>query len=128
MATLGTDLSAIPDLSWTLKSGLDNLAEAIARRLITPLGGLFYDPSYGLDLRQYIGETLTDEVRYEIETLVIGECEKDERVLSAAATIIEGPPQLRSIQIELVLETADGPYRLILSISNVTVEVLRADA
>jgi hypothetical protein len=67
-------------------------------------------------------------VRYEIETLVAAECEKDERILSAVATIIEAPPQLRSIQIELALETADGPYRLILSISNVTVEVLRADA
>lgn len=128
MADFGTDLSALPDLSWTLKSGQVNLAEAIARRLITPPGGLFYDPTYGLDLRQYIGEALTDEVRYEIETLVAAECEKDERILSAVATIIEAPPQLRSIQIELALETADGPYRLILSISNVTVEVLRADA
>jgi len=128
MADFGTDLSALPDLSWTIKGGKNNLAEAIARRLITPLGGLFYDPTYGLDLRQYIGETLTDEVRYEIETLVAAECEKDERILSAVATIIEASPQLRSIQIELALETADEPYRLILSISDVTVEVLRADA
>ena len=128
MADFGTDLSALPDLSWTIKTGKDNLAEAIARRLITPLGGLFYDPTYGLDLRQYIGETLTDEVRYEIETLMAAECEKDERILSAVATIIEASPQLRSIQIELALETADEPYRLILSISDVTVEVLRADA
>jgi len=128
MADFGTDLSALPDLSWTIKGGKNNLAEAIARRLITPLGGLFYDPTYGLDLRQYIGETLTDEVRYEIETLMAAECEKDERILSAVATIIEASPQLRSIQIELALETADEPYRLILSISDVTVEVLRADA
>jgi len=128
MADFGTDLSALPDLSWTIKGGKNNLAEAIARRLITPLGGLFYDPTYGLDLRQYIGETLTDEVHYEIETLVAAECEKDERILSAVATIIEASPQLRSIQIELALETADEPYRLILSISDVKVEVLRADA
>lgn len=125
MATLGTDLSAIPDLSWSLKSGLDNLAEAIARRFITPLGGLFYDPSYGLDLRQYLNEALTDEVRYEIETLVAAECEKDERILAAEATLMDtGMP--RTVQLAISLETAEGPFRLILIVNAVNVEVLRA--
>lgn len=128
MADFGTDMSALPDLSFSLKRGLGNLAEAIARRLITPRGGLFYDPSYGLDLRQYLGEALTDEVRYEIETLTAAECEKDERVLSATATLIDGPPQARSLRVALELETADGPFRLILRVDAVNVEVLRADA
>lgn len=127
MADYGTDLSALPDLSFNLQSGSANLAEAIARRLVTPRGGLFYDPSYGLDLRQYLGEALTDEVRYEIETLVGAECEKDERILSARATLIDGPPQARSLQVAVELETADGPFRFVLSINGVTVEVLRAN-
>ncbi|MDW8269356.1 MAG: hypothetical protein RMN24_09335 [Anaerolineae bacterium] len=128
MADFGIDMSALPDLDFGLKSGTANLAEAIARRLVTPRGGLFYDPSYGLDLRQYLNEALTDEVRYEIETLVAAECEKDERVLSAMATLIDGPPQARSLQVAVELETADGPFRFVLSINGVTVEVLRADA
>lgn len=125
MADFGTDLSALPDLSFGLKSGRDNLAEAIARRLITPLGGLFYDPSYGLDLRQYLNEAITDEVRYEIETLVAAECEKDERVLSAEATLID-TDLLRTLQLVIALETAEGPFRLILAVNAVSVEVLRA--
>ncbi|MCS7069103.1 MAG: hypothetical protein N2313_04600 [Meiothermus ruber] len=126
MADFGTDLSALPDLNFSVKSGTANLAEAVARRLITPRGRLFYDLSYGLDLRQYLNEALTDEVRYEIETLVAAECEKDERVLSASATLIDAPPQARALQIAIDLETSDGPFRLIVEIDNIAVEVLRA--
>lgn len=125
MADFGTDLSALPDLSFDLKSGRDNLAEALARRLITPPGGLFYDPTYGLDLREYLNDAITDEVRYEIETLVAAECEKDERILAAEATLIDtGTP--RMLQLAIALETAEGPFRLILVVDAVSVEVLRA--
>lgn len=126
MADFGTDLSALPDLNFSIKSGNDNLAEAIARRLVTPRGGLFYDSSYGLDLRQYLNEALTDEVRYEIETLVAAECEKDERILSAMATLVDGSPQTREVQIAIELETSDAYFRLIVRISDLSVEVLRA--
>jgi phage baseplate assembly protein W len=125
MADFGIDLSALPDLSFGLKSGRENLAEAIARRLITPLGSLFYDPNYGLDLRQYLNEALTDEVRYEIETLAATECEKDERVLAAEVKLIDTSTP-RTLQLAISLETAEGPFRLILAINAVTVEVLRA--
>ncbi|AZF88274.1 hypothetical protein [Meiothermus phage MMP17] len=125
MADFGTDLSALPDLSFDLKSGRDNLAEALARRLITPPGGLFYDPTYGLNLREYLNDAITDEVRYEIETLVAAECEKDERILAAEATLMDtGMP--RTVQLAIALETAEGPFRLILVVDAVSVEVLRA--
>lgn len=128
MADFGVDISALPDLDFRLQSGLPNLAEAVARRLMTPRGGLFYDPDYGLDLRQYLNEALTDEVRYEIETLVAAECEQDERILAANATVVEGPPQARALRILIELETAEGPFRLLLGVNAVSVEVLRAEA
>jgi len=128
MTDFGTDFSALPDLSFVLQSGQANLAEAIARRLMTPRGGLFYDPTYGMDLRGYLNEALTDATRYEIETLVAAECEQDERVLAATATVVEGAPNSRTIQVSIELETAAGPFRLILAVSAVAVEVLRANA
>lgn len=123
----GIDFSALPDLNFTLQSGVKNLAEAIARRLITPRGQLFYDPNYGLDVRQYLNEALTDEIRYEIETLVAAECEKDERVLAADVRVLNGETA-RNIQLAISLETAEGPFALVIDIGAVTVEVLRADA
>ena len=128
MVDFGTDLSALPDLSFGVKSGRANLAEALARRLMTPRGGLFYDPTYGTDLRSYLNEAITDDVIYEIETLAAAECEQDERVLAATASVIEADPSVRKIRLSINLETDVGPFRLILSIDDVAVEVLRADA
>src|SRR5687767_7803210 len=45
---LGTDVSIVLDADshWSLVTGQPNLARAIARRLSTPRGGLFYAPTY----------------------------------------------------------------------------------
>ena len=43
----------------TLVGGLLNLGQALAHRLETPRGGLFYDGDYGTDLRAYCNDTMT---------------------------------------------------------------------
>lgn len=125
MADLGTDISSLPDLDFRIQSGYRNLAEAIARRLMTPRGGLFYDPTYGLDLRQYLNEAATDEVLYEIETLVAAECEKDPRILEAAVKASVTRPRTLTLNIELL--TDSGPFKLVLAVNDVRVEVLYAE-
>ncbi len=124
MADFGTDLTALPELRFQLKGGLANLGEALARRLLTPRGGLFYDPTYGWDLRRYLNEVLDEATEYEMRVLVEQELEKDPRVYRAT---VEGVRRdLRRIHLEALVETDEGPFRLTLAVSDVSVEVLRA--
>jgi phage baseplate assembly protein W len=123
MSDFGRDFSALPDQAFSLQEGLPNLAEAIARRLMTPRGGLFYDPSYGLDVRQYLNEANTVAVRFELASLVEAECEKDPRVL--AATVEVETLDTRSVRLRAALTTAEGPFPLVIRADELTVEVLR---
>ncbi len=124
MADFGTDLTALPELRLQLVDGLTNLGEALARRLITPRGGLFYDPTYGLDLRRYINETLDEATEYEMRVLVEQELEKDPRVYRATVEAVA--KDLKHIHLDALIETATGLFRLTVAVSDVSVEVLRA--
>lgn len=123
---LGTDLSALPDLSFSLKSGRANLVEALARRLMTPRGGLFYDLNYGFDLRAYLQEDINPQTVFELESLVAVELQKDQRVLAAEVTVSQ--PEHNALRLDALIQLADGPFRLILRATDVSVEVLYAGA
>lgn len=119
----GTDFAAIPDFDGqTLKREYDNLAEALARRLITPRGALWYAPDYGTDLRAYLGEPMTDALRYEVERLAALEVEQDPRVEEASATLTYlGREEMR---LSLSVRTLYGPFALVLRVDALNVEVL----
>lgn len=121
---LGQDFSVLPELSFQVKSGLENLREALARRLMTPRGGLWYDASYGLDIRQFIGEAV-DDGGYEIAALIEAELEGDERVLNATVTITG--LTLDSLDFTAEVETARGPFQLIGGASAVRGVILNAN-
>lgn len=120
MADFGVDISALPDLDFRPKLGLPNLAEAIARRYITPRGALWYAPGYGLDLRRYLNEAMTPELLEEMRILVEQEAEKDPRVRFAEASVA---PEDHRVRVALRLETDQGPFDLVLSVDRVSVEV-----
>jgi hypothetical protein len=124
---LGTDIRALDDLppQMNLQSGLPNLGEAIARRLQTPRGGLFYAPNYGTDVRSWLNEAMTDDDIFRAKVSIEAECEKDERVLAADATLaLNQPSQTLTISLELIL--ASGPFQLVLSVNQVSVAILEA--
>jgi hypothetical protein len=114
----GYDLSGILDLSPDLRTvhGREALIEALARRLTTPRGGLWYDPSYGHDVRQYVNAPSL------VESQVSAECLKDERVLDAEVTVLSVGEELR---ISVEITDARGPFTLTLVVTQVTVELLR---
>jgi hypothetical protein len=95
---LGVDVSCYPDLDplGTLVSGNTALAQAIARRLTTPRGGLFYDTNYGTDLRLYLNEGMTNEAQSRIKAAIESECAKDERVSRPPPTSSFNSPRSRS--------------------------------
>lgn len=124
MADFGTDLSALPDLSWTLKSGLDNLAEAAVRCLITPPGSLFYAPEYRFDLKQFLNREITPEALFELEVRAANALEADPRIL--AAEVRAHQPQRNQLELAIELQTEAGPFALVLRVSELSLEVLRA--
>lgn len=107
---LGQDLSLLHELTFRPQDGIDNLLEALGRRLITPRGGLWYAPNYGLDIRQFINESISDG-GYEMSALIEGELEGDERVLNATVTV--DVLTLDTITFQATIETLQGPFQLI---------------
>lgn len=122
---LGVDVDCIldPGYVWLLCSGFRNLGNALARRLSTPRGALFYDPGYGLDLRSYLNAGLTDAKLSELVSAIGSECEKDERVQQADVTATYSY-QTSTLRVRIEVLTADGPFRLILGVDQVTVAIL----
>ena len=95
------------------------LAEAVARRWLTPEGGLFSDPTYGAGLSQALHGTVDDLdqllTRLEQQALL------DERVLRVE---IAGALEGETLVVRARLTDADGPFRLVLEVSAVTTQLL----
>ena len=102
-------------------SGRMCAVQAWARRLITPRASLVDDPNYGYDLSDYIDADVTEQEIKEIQGGVDEELVKDERCLSCASTVTFLSGKLRVVA---VCVDADGPFKLTLEVTNVTVEVL----
>lgn len=124
---LGVDVGCVSDIGRTLGtvSGLTNLAHALARRLSTPRGGLFYDPDYGLDLREWINEGLTDSGIVELGSLIEAEVRKDDRAREATATASYNRAT-RALTVDMSIDTVEGPFRMILAVDEIAVSLLNA--
>jgi phage baseplate assembly protein W len=127
MSNLGTDtqpFGANPR-GRQLVSDEENLALAIGRRYITPRGALFYAPGYGYDVRANLNATDSPSRRWVVANEMAAEAEQDPRVLSATVTITDDPERPGGLVAAVALETLDGPFSLIVMVSDLAVEVLR---
>jgi hypothetical protein len=121
LADLGTDISGVMDVSPSLaeSSGRRALIEAVARRLITPRGSLWYDPAYGFDLRQFLSGLTVNASQ--ISSGVTEQAEQDERVSAAQASVTFSGNRLI---VKLAILDSSGPFSFTLAVSKVTVELL----
>jgi hypothetical protein len=107
----GRDLSCVDDLAPDFgdvdPQSTRAIAEALARRLMTPRGTLLDDPTYGLDLRQYLntGLVLPNGVA-DVSIAVRGECRKDDRVDDLTVTV-DYTLATRVMQIALTVTPVD---------------------
>ena len=133
MTPLGTDINTpvsaegILDLdpAFGLATGRLQLAQAIGRRITRRRGELGWigdDPDDGMDVRDFLGSATDAAQTSRIETQVQAEVMRDERVLAAevTATITDG-----ILTLSVRLADADGPFRLVLAVSAVTIELLK---
>lgn len=127
----GTDFSGVDeiDANWAFLEGEANevtaFVQAIARRYLTPRGGLFYDQSYGFDIRTLVGDNIEPSLA---EAMIATEALGDERVADCQASVTaSGPLNGQTWQIKIVVTAKTGAtYALTLAVSAVTVELLKA--
>lgn len=124
-----TDDEGLPDLDpfFRVVTGRKRLAQALARRLSTPQGDLARigdDPTYGYDLRALLNDTIPESRLPMIAARVTREIEADECVDAADVTVTLDGTALR---VTCLVSTAEGPLRLVLAVTAVTVEILAAE-
>jgi hypothetical protein len=119
----GADISCTRDLDESMPevSGQTALAQALARRLDCPRGGVPDDGDYGIDLRGYLNRGLTtDEVRG-LAGAIRSELTKDDRVDTLRVTVTPTPTgeSIRvSIQVVPRDPTLGGPFTLTLALTD----------
>ena len=129
----GTDISCVDDFDAQLTLADDNLAlaQAIARRLITPRGAgiLWGDREYGTDVRRWIGTCDPVAQLPTISAAVRAEALKDERVNDCIVEVTFDE-DLSTISIKFLIQPypANSPFEFTLAIDAVTVEILMGEA
>lgn len=85
----GIDISCVSGLdpNFTLVTGVRVVAEALARRLTTARGSLFYAPDYGTDVREILNARIDQRRLDAWRTRIEAECRKDDRVDTVAAKL-----------------------------------------
>jgi hypothetical protein len=120
MPGLGTDYSCDPwgglSPSLAVVSPETAYVQAIARRLTTRRGGLWYDPTYGLDVRDYLLDVATDA---QIAAEVSGQVMLDERTRDCSVSVRR--PTLGALELTILVTTATGAtYPMTLHVSQAT--------
>lgn len=120
MADFGSDISTFPDLdpAFALRTGPHVVAEAVARRFITPRGSLFWDPAFGFDTRALLNDAIPASQLPTIASQLETEAMKDERVLGANVSVTQNFQQ-QTIAIKCELTLATGPFAFTLTIGQV---------
>lgn len=120
----GNDTEAVSDLTFARRQvdGETMMAQAMARRLQTRRGSLFYASDYGYDLRQFLkGSVPPASV---INGQVENELLKDERVADVTAEVSFNE-QSEVQEVRVFGNGSEGPFDLTIPIEDVTVELLR---
>ena len=108
------------------------VAEAAYRRLTTPRGmlrGGEDEADYGLDLLGLVGSVATKSDAAALEGRIGLELAKDERIVTATATVVSVTEGARTtFDITVEAETTSGPFTLQIGIDDVTIELLRIEA
>jgi hypothetical protein len=121
-----------PSLDGAEVSGRACLAEALVRRLATSRGTLIdvVAPSttanYGNDVLGLLNEDVDARTLAMMGASVNAEMRKDERVVDAETrvTLIPGIAGPNSLLLDITITDGVGPFKLVLMVSQVTVQLL----
>ena len=125
----GLDLACMTDLSPTMAetASMVTLAQALVRMVTTPRGSVVDAPNWGIDVTAYVDGPMDARGAQKVASLMDAQFRQDDRVLrsSTQATWNASTETLRTVS---AIITSNGPIRLTLDISNVTVALLESGA
>jgi hypothetical protein len=129
----GTDTLCLDSLRTGRRvTGVRRVAQRCYHRLITPRGmlrGGVDEGNFGLDLASLCGSAVTAELESAIGPRIRTELKKDPQVdtvdVDVVSTTVAG---VVSWVITISATTAAGPFRLVVGVSDVTVELLGLEA
>lgn len=124
MADFGKSILGILDIDADLSFGDGNLALAhdLCRALVTEPGGLLDSPEYGYGLQLLLSspvDALSVQRKVAAQCLQVG----GDRLTDVAVTV-DQDLQGQTITVAIAVTTADGPFSLTLTLSQLSVEVL----
>lgn len=105
-----------------MASGLQCVAEAVLRRWGTSPGELIDDPTYGYNLTDLVGADLSPADLSYAQQQAAAQAQLDERVLQCTVTITLTVAGLLTVVANVV--TAAGPFKMVVSVSAVTTQLL----
>lgn len=108
----------------TKVSGLQNLIEALVRRLSTPTGSLFWDLECGYDVRALLNSEIDLNLLEAAEKIIENQFKLDERVDDAKCFIVFNLPTSTMYLYISVTPFTDRTFNLIVSVNELTVELL----
>lgn len=119
MPDFGTDLACTTDLDpgLSLVSGDEALRQSLARSLITPKGSLWWAPTRGVDVREWLRGKWApgDDKRHAAE--IEHEFLADERVESVTAAVtLDGTGKV--VRIRASGTASSGPFELVASVTD----------
>lgn len=124
-SSLGVDIACFPDLDPELRliRGRAVLAQDLLHRFETPAGGLWYEPSYGYDLRALLLRAIDDADVRKIEATIAAQARLDERVFDIDVTVVFNRA-MQTMKVTMGIETAAGPFELVLDVDAVSASIL----
>lgn len=105
-----------------MAKGNQVVAEAILRRWTTSQGQLIDDPNYGYNLTDLISDDLSARDIAYAQQQAAAQAQLDQRVLSATVAIslsVQGV-----LSVNATIQTANGPFSMVVSVSNVSTSLL----
>ncbi|MGZ3454443.1 MAG: hypothetical protein ACXVEF_32855 [Polyangiales bacterium] len=120
---VSTFLEGDLDPYFRLISGARVVAEAIVRRWTTPTGGLFFDESFGVDIRELASKAMTPQTLFALASTLAAQAEEDERVQSALVNVSFSAATKRLL-VRAEIRCATGPFTLVVSADRLSVELL----
>lgn len=120
------DFSVGPDGDLETVSGLECLIQDIRHEAMTYPGDLFYEPTYGFGLQDFIQRQITDVNRDELINRMTEKLLKNERIEPDSVEVLAQSWTLESITTHVKFSAFDEDVRLKMTIETdqVTVEVV----
>jgi hypothetical protein len=111
-------------------TGVRRVAQNCYHRLITPRGTLrggADEGNFGLDLAGKVGSAVTQALQMALPGQIDNELRKDPRVLSTTVAIVWTTTTAGEVSAEIAIEvqTAAGPFELVLAVDGVSAKIVR---